>query len=274
MKGSISDEVFVKRVEHILTFNKKIAGKLYPECFVNHHAVYFSNYKDRAHKKQLDFLIVYDDFDKITNGDCYLCGKKSNKQHKNGIDRIDNTKGYSLDNIKPCCGECNYMKRDYEIEAVFYKLELIYNNTKKLREEFEDEDEDLVEQPLQNIMTIGPMPVSENKTEKTTEPLQNILTIRPIPISENKTEETIEPLRNILTPYPIEKKITNNNRNILANRNKKTVEEIREANRIYKEKQREKLRERYGDEEYKLMHAKQIAENRRKKKEEENRNKP
>lgn len=29
----------------------------------------------------------------------------------NGIDRVDPTKGYIIDNCVPCCTTCNYMKR-------------------------------------------------------------------------------------------------------------------------------------------------------------------
>lgn len=28
----------------------------------------------------------------------------------NGIDRVDNTKGYTIDNVVPCCGICNMAK--------------------------------------------------------------------------------------------------------------------------------------------------------------------
>jgi hypothetical protein len=31
----------------------------------------------------------------------------------NGIDRIDSSKTYDLDNCVPCCGMCNYLKQDY-----------------------------------------------------------------------------------------------------------------------------------------------------------------
>jgi hypothetical protein len=30
----------------------------------------------------------------------------------NGIDRVDNTKGYSVDNCVPCCRRCNVAKAD------------------------------------------------------------------------------------------------------------------------------------------------------------------
>ena len=46
--------------------------------------------------------------------------------------------------------------------------------------------------------------------------------------------------------------------------NKVSSEERKEQNRINKQSQRDRLIAKYGDEEYRKMHAKQIAENRRK----------
>ena len=34
----------------------------------------------------------------------------------NGIDRVDNIKGYDLDNCVTCCSLCNWMKRDLTIK--------------------------------------------------------------------------------------------------------------------------------------------------------------
>ena len=45
--------------------------------------------------------------------------------------------------------------------------------------------------------------------------------------------------------------------------NKKTPEQIKEDAKLRKQKQREQLRERYGDEEYKKMRAKEIADQRK-----------
>jgi hypothetical protein len=49
--------------------------------------------------------------------------------------------------------------------------------------------------------------------------------------------------------------------------NKLTDEQKREKERIRKQAQRDALRKKYGDEEYKKLHAKQIAEQRKKNKE-------
>jgi hypothetical protein len=29
-----------------------------------------------------------------------------------GLDRLDNSKGYDLDNVVPCCGDCNRLRGD------------------------------------------------------------------------------------------------------------------------------------------------------------------
>lgn len=44
----------------------------------------------------------------------------------NGVDRIDSSKGYEIDNCVPCCGECNTMKMDYSQDDMFHKVKLIY----------------------------------------------------------------------------------------------------------------------------------------------------
>lgn len=132
MKGSLSDNVFVNRVEHILKYNKLIeCGNLYPELFSNHNTGSFNTYKNRALKKNIEFSINIEQFNEIINKDCYLCGKKTTELHTNGIDRIDNNVGYNTENIKPCCGECNYMKKNFIINDIFNKFIKINNNFNK-----------------------------------------------------------------------------------------------------------------------------------------------
>ena len=54
---------------------------------------------------------------------------------------------------------------------------------------------------------------------------------------------------------------------MVKNINKKTTDEKREEARCRKQKQREKLKERYGDEEYKQKRAKELADYRKSKNE-------
>ena len=129
MKGSLDDIVFLKRIEHILTYQGYINGELYPELFGNHLKVRYNEYKKRAEDILMkEFNLTSIEFLKIIGNNCYICGKEPNNEHLNGIDRVDNDKGYTLDNVSPCCGECNFMKKNYDLEEFFEKMKKIYNN--------------------------------------------------------------------------------------------------------------------------------------------------
>ena len=58
---------------------------------------------------------------------CYYCGGVSQRVagEYNGIDRLDNELGYTLDNIVACCGTCNRMKfqmNEYEFKNHIMKI--------------------------------------------------------------------------------------------------------------------------------------------------------
>lgn len=44
----------------------------------------------------------------------------------NGIDRVDSSRGYEIENCVPCCGICNRMKNGYTQEQFFEKIKKIY----------------------------------------------------------------------------------------------------------------------------------------------------
>lgn len=54
---------------------------------------------------------------------CYLCGKDAT-----GIDRVDNMKGYLIDNCQPCCKRCNFYKRDHPLPLFFQDIFDLYCN--------------------------------------------------------------------------------------------------------------------------------------------------
>lgn len=72
-------------------------------------STFFSIYKRNAKVKKLMFELSFLEFEKITNQKCWYCGKQDTRR---GIDRIDNTKGYTLSNSVASCSVCNYMKKE------------------------------------------------------------------------------------------------------------------------------------------------------------------
>ena len=71
----------------------------------------YKEHKSSCKKRNIDVLLTELEYNKLLDGVCYLCGLKNNKNHKNGIDRIDSSlRVYSLENSRTCCGHCNFMK--------------------------------------------------------------------------------------------------------------------------------------------------------------------
>jgi len=86
---------------------------------------YFRGYKGSAHEKGHSFELSYEQFSLITSKPCTYCNCSPNRKlvHKwadgdlnesirNGIDRIDNSKGHTLENSVSCCSKCNHAKSD------------------------------------------------------------------------------------------------------------------------------------------------------------------
>lgn len=67
----------------------------------------FNNYKKAARDRDLYFLLTYDEFMQFWNKPCAYCGDEILTI---GLDRINNNKGYAMNNIVSCCERCNMMK--------------------------------------------------------------------------------------------------------------------------------------------------------------------
>ena len=57
---------------------------------------------------------------------CYLCGRGPSL----GIDRLDSKGKYSSDNVKPCCSNCNYFKKDMTVSEVRTHVNYINAHTR------------------------------------------------------------------------------------------------------------------------------------------------
>ncbi len=79
-------------------------------------------YLNRANKKQIPFELSIEEFNNIRSHCCIYCGSCS----KIGIDRRDNSDGYTLDNAVPCCTKCNMMKYTYSTEEFLEHVAKIY----------------------------------------------------------------------------------------------------------------------------------------------------
>ncbi len=84
----------------------------------------YSVYKRGAKVRKLLFLLTKKEFEHIISKCCVYCGDKDNI----GVDRVDNTIGYVLENCAPCCTMCNYMKTNNNKEVFIKQCKKIANN--------------------------------------------------------------------------------------------------------------------------------------------------
>lgn len=67
----------------------------------------YSSYRKGAAARELAFDITFDEFMSFWQKHCTYC---HDTIETIGLDRIDNTKGYCLANVVPCCALCNYTR--------------------------------------------------------------------------------------------------------------------------------------------------------------------
>lgn len=112
----------------------------------------YNRNKNNAKNRKYEFNLTFLEFKQIVNNSCYYCGlspqpynyylKKNKERVKsktivlpesvdlawiavNGIDRVDNNKGYTLENCVTCCGQCNTSKLNYSQEEFLHWIERI-----------------------------------------------------------------------------------------------------------------------------------------------------
>lgn len=90
----------------------------------------YITYQSNAKHKDRNFNLSEDEFVKMSQQPCVYCGGYSdtyNGEQFNGIDRIDSSLGYSIDNCVSCCATCNRMKMDLNVNDWISKMVQIIN---------------------------------------------------------------------------------------------------------------------------------------------------
>jgi len=100
----------------------------------------FSSYKQNARARKLNFNVDFDYAVNIMKSNCHYCGiEPSNTYMKsyynvkyNGIDRVDNSRGYENDNVVSCCKMCNIAKNNNSEKDFLDWINRVSNHQKKM----------------------------------------------------------------------------------------------------------------------------------------------
>ena len=98
--------------------------------------VLFNTYKTNAKRRSIPFKISKKKFRALTKNNCQYCGhspatvfkrpKMNGNYVFNGIDRVDNTRGYVYSNICTCCETCNRAKLTMNKLAFLQWIKRVY----------------------------------------------------------------------------------------------------------------------------------------------------
>lgn len=89
-----------------------------------------TQYRRNARTRDLSFSLTKEEFRELVRKPCAYCGTPPSTVMRskygtgdfyyNGLDRVNNRKGYTSENAAPCCKLCNFMKKKLGYE-VFVK---------------------------------------------------------------------------------------------------------------------------------------------------------
>lgn len=69
--------------------------------------VRFSHAKSKTRIRKKGWSLTFEQYEKLIANPCFYCGSSIEYEKGCGLDRLDNSKGYELSNVVPCCYRCN-----------------------------------------------------------------------------------------------------------------------------------------------------------------------
>ena len=108
MKVCLDFQTFIDRCSQI-SFNHNGIGYL-TDNWIDIKFTSFHSYKNKAIKTGKYFELTEEYYIYLRNRNCVYCNRSTTKSHYNGIDRLDSSIGYTIENCVTCCYDCNIAK--------------------------------------------------------------------------------------------------------------------------------------------------------------------
>lgn len=96
--------------------------KKYGQVYSKTPAGRFTSYKSTAKSNNRVFELTLDHFEALWQKPCHYCGGDIATI---GLDRVDSSKGYTLDNVVTCCFDCNGLKSNRNTSQWLAKMRRI-----------------------------------------------------------------------------------------------------------------------------------------------------
>lgn len=130
---------------------EKVGERIIESGFISIRKNIFRNYTMAANRRNYEFSLSFDEFDNLINKPCHYCGTEGSMTSEgtyrqgepsvdysmyryNGVDRVDNNLGYTIENTVSCCNICNNSKSTLTLKEWREWLERAYLQMKEMKE--------------------------------------------------------------------------------------------------------------------------------------------
>jgi len=108
----------------------------------------YNSYRGNARKRNVDWKLTYLEFLTYLSKNCYYCSSeprlttRTYRKYRNhlikynGIDRVDNSLGYNIDNCVSCCFICNRAKNTMSVNEFLDWCDMVGKNVARLRKTY------------------------------------------------------------------------------------------------------------------------------------------
>jgi hypothetical protein len=197
LKGTQHPQEFIDKMQVIHQYkitNQPISPELV-EKWITYRSKTTPSYKTyakSASSRNIEFRLSEIEFAEIVQQSCYLCGLVD----KNGIDRFDNSKGYLLENCRPCCGHCNLMKKDRMYDSILRNAEQIRAKYVELTDWISTKEVDIRSSKIELRIKVE-NPETQEIVSMEYKPLNEIILPQPIP---NDIQQLLEKKVEVILP--------------------------------------------------------------------------
>lgn len=98
----------------IARYRKSEKGRAYRSKYEQSLKGKLNSYKTNAKARGIQFALTLEQFSGFWGKPCHYCGDAIDTI---GLDRVDSSLGYTVDNVVPCCRTCNIAKLDQDKQA-------------------------------------------------------------------------------------------------------------------------------------------------------------
>lgn len=124
-ESAVQDKEFINHLHHRLLVPRvpSVAAEAIKKDKVS--AKRWKDFNRQAARRRKPVALSFREYTRLLARPCFYCGTREGI----GVDRVNNSESYTRGNSVPCCGTCNFSKRDFSLRDFIRKSRAVAKET-------------------------------------------------------------------------------------------------------------------------------------------------